>query len=196
MSRAYSSREVAQLIGADPSSVNRWIDAGKMKAYRTPGGHRRVLDQDLRKFLDHCGMPLPHELEAPRPARRRSVLIVDDDKLFLRCMQRCLKRSDPGLEVETCTSGIEALIRIGAHLPDVVVIDVYMPGVDGVEVCEKLKSNPETRRTDVVAITGRPSQQLEERLQQAGASAVLVKPVTPERLLSVIEDQPVQALSS
>jgi excisionase family DNA binding protein len=64
MKRYYSSRDVAFLIKSDPSSVNRWIDSGKLKAHRTPGGHRRVNPADLLEFLEQHGMPIPAELRA------------------------------------------------------------------------------------------------------------------------------------
>jgi excisionase family DNA binding protein len=184
MPRVYSSRQVGKLVGADPSSVNRWIDSGKLRAYRTPGGHRRVLYDDLVEFLEQCGMPLPDELLP----ERKSLLLVDDDALYLRSLRRSLTRADRSLQVEACTSGVEALILIGARKPDVVVLDVFMPGIDGIEVCEKIKSNPETQNTMVIAVTGRPSSGLEKKVTKAGASAFLAKPFKAAQLLELFQE--------
>jgi excisionase family DNA binding protein len=183
MQRIYSSRDVGKMVGADPSSVNRWIDSGRLKAYRTPGGHRRVLHDDLLQFLGQWGIPVPDEL---RPAGL-TMLIVDDDEQYLRALRKALMRSDKTLEIQTCTSGIEALILIGARRPDVVLLDVYMPGIDGVEVCTRLKNSDETQGVMVIANTGRPSSQLEKRVLEAGAAAFLTKPFKPSALLEIIK---------
>jgi len=183
MPRIYSSRQVGRLVGADPSSVNRWIDSGKLKAYRTPGGHRRVLYDDLIDFLEQCGMPLPEELQP----ETRSLLLVDDDALVLRSLKRGLQRADRSLDVQTCNSGVEALLTIGSQRPDVVVLDVYMPGIDGIEVCQKIKSNPETEGVIVIGLTGRPSPSVEKKMMKAGATAFYVKPVKAALILETIQ---------
>ncbi len=182
MPRIFSSRQVGKLVGADPSSVNRWIDSGKLNAYRTPGGHRRVLYDDLVAFLEQCGMPLPDELMP----EKRAVLLVDDDTSSLRSLRRGLLRADKSLEVETCSSGIEALIKLGAQKPDVVVIDTGMPGVDGVEVCKRIKSNTDTRNTMIIAISGKVTTASEKKILGAGADALLAKPLKPAILLDAI----------
>lgn len=179
----FSSHEVGALLQANPSTVIRWIDSGQLKAYRTPGGHRRVRQRDLLSFLRTYGMPIPSELlgkEAPR------ILLIDDDAKFLRALKRGLSKIFPEGEIETCTSGVEALIKMGTTKPDIVVLDVFMPEVDGVEVCRKIKANPATARIDVIAITGRPAPDVERKVRRAGARALLEKPFTAAQLAEVI----------
>ena len=182
MQRTFSSRQIGQIVGADPSSVNRWIDSNRLKAFRTPGGHRRVLLDDLIIFLNELKIPIPNELKTSG----MSLLIVDDDEQYARSLRRALLRSNRSLEVQICNSAIEALIFLGAQRPDVVVIDLYMPGMDGIEICTRIKSNPETKNVMVIANTGRPSAQLEKRILEAGASAFLTKPFKPNVLLELI----------
>ena len=182
MPRIFSSRQVGKLVGADPSSVNRWIDSGKLNAYRTPGGHRRVLYEDLVLFLQQCGMPLPADLQP----EHRSLLIVDDDAAQLRSLRRALVRNDKSLEVDTCGSAVEALIKLGAQKPDVIVFDAGMPGLDGVEVCKRIKDNTGTENVMVIATAARPSAALEKRLLAAGASAFLAKPLKAAVILDAI----------
>jgi excisionase family DNA binding protein len=196
MTRVFSSREVAEIIGADPSSVNRWIDSGQIKAYRTPGGHRRVLAGELLAFLERCGMPIPEQLRSseqlhgsdqpPRSEQPRRVLIVDDDTALSKTVSRALQQLDPHLEVACCTSGIEALLRIGALKPDVVVLDVFMPGLDGIAVCEKIKADAALPAVRVIAVTGKPNERVTRRIREAGADALLTKPFRPAALLEAI----------
>jgi len=182
MNQIYSSRQVGKLLSADPSSVNRWIDSGKLKAYRTPGGHRRVLHADLIVFLQECGMPIPDELKPEKLV----FLLVDDDENYLRSMRKSLLRADRTLDIHTCSSGYEALIQLGALHPDVVVLDIYMPGLDGVEVCQRIKGTAETQDTMVVANTGHPSSTLESRVLDAGADVFLVKPFKASVILDSV----------
>jgi excisionase family DNA binding protein len=181
--RVFSSRQVGRMIGADPSSVNRWIDSGKLKAYRTPGGHRRILQGDLIPFLEALGVPLPAELE---PARLR-LLVVDADPRFLRSLRRALARGDSAPEVVVCGSIVEALIALGTFRPEVALLDVSMPALDAVEVCREIKRNPETREVRLIASAVRASAGLEERLGAVGVEALLVKPFKPAKLAEVIQ---------
>lgn len=185
MPRIFSSRQVGKMVGADPSSVNRWIDSGRLKAYRTPGGHRRVLYDDLMVFLGEWGIPMPDELKPTN----LSLLLVDDDEQYLKSLRKALLRADKSLDIQTCSSGIEALIQLGSRRPDVIVLDVYMPGLDGVEVCRRIKTSPETQNIVVVANSGKPSPSLEKKVMEAGASAFLAKPFKPGALLDVIKPE-------
>lgn len=182
MQKIFSSRQVGKLLGADPSSVNRWIDSGKLKAYRTPGGHRRVLYEDLLVFLGECGIPIPEELKPDT----LTLLLVDDDENYLRSLRKSLQRSDKTLDITYCTSGYDALILIGSKRPDAIVLDIYMPQMDGVEVCQKIKSNPDTQNILVIATTAHPSPAVEKRVMEAGATAFLAKPYKAASILDLI----------
>ncbi len=181
MRRVFSSRDVGKMVGADPSSVNRWIDSGRLKAYRTPGGHRRVLPEDLIAFLGGLGIPLPVEL---RPAGSLSLLLVDGDDASLKTLRKGLLRIERELDLRACTSAFEALIQIGIRRPDALVLDVAS-GVDAGEVCKRIKANPETRGVALIACAARPTAALESKLLEAGALGLLPKPVKPAALLEL-----------
>ena len=179
--RLYSSHEAGALLQMDPSSIVKWVNDGKLPAYRTPGGHRRIKAVDLLAFLRKHGMYIPTEL-AGGPTR---VLVVDDDEAFLKAFGRAVKNHKE-LDLQSCTSGIEALVRIGAQRPDVLVIDVHMPEVDGFDVLKVLKAAPATKDLEVVMVTGKPSAELEKRAMAMGARALLAKPLTVTGLAEAI----------
>jgi excisionase family DNA binding protein len=181
MQRIFSSREVGKLVGADPSSVNRWIDSGRLKAYRTPGGHRRVLLENLVAFLNELAIPVPAELRA----RALSLLLCDSDEGHLRGLRRGLQRLDRELELRACGSALEALILLGAHRPDAMLLDVSPAGTDALEICRRIKSSSDTAAVVLVACATRPTAQLESRLREAGVRALLPKPVKPASLLEL-----------
>jgi CheY-like chemotaxis protein len=142
-----------------------------------------VLYEDLLDFLSECGIPVPEELKP----EQISVLLVDDDEAYLRSFKKSLHRTDRTLDLHTCTSGYDALIFIGARHPNVVILDIFMPGLDGVEVCQRIKANPDTQDVMVIANTGHPSPALEKKVLEAGAAALLVKPFKSAAVLELIQ---------
>ncbi|MGE0868164.1 MAG: thiamine pyrophosphate-binding protein [Kofleriaceae bacterium] len=111
------------------------------------------------------------------------VVIVDDDTRQLRSMRRALRhRTD--VELTAIDNGADALVDIGARRPQLVVMDVMMPGLDGIEACRRLKANRATRNIEVVLMSGAKTTELEEAAREAGAAALLSKPVNLEDVIA------------
>ena len=183
----FSSHQVGQLLQVSPSTVVGWINQGKLRAFRTPGGHRRVRAGDLRRFLADTRMPLPRELRR-KPGTRR-VFIVDDDPLVIKAIRRSMRQHTRGggLEIDGCEDGITALVRIGALRPDLVLLDIYMEGLDGFEVCRRLKRISDLEGLRIVAMSARPSAEDRARILDRGAFDYWPKPVRAEQILEVLE---------
>lgn len=177
-----TSHDVARLLQVDPSSVVKWARDGLLTAFLTPGGHRRFKASDVVVFLRTHKMFVPPELTG---AVRR-VLLVDDDPLVAKALERGLKRS-PELQVSTRSSGVAALVEIGASRPDVLVLDLHLPDLDGLQILERLKANPATASIVVVLVSGKLTAELGKRAMSLGAKAVLAKPVTAATLKQAIE---------
>lgn len=112
----------------------------------------------------------------------RRILLVDDDVLTLDVLRTILDLEE--FEVSTAADGEEALAKVAADRPDAVVLDVMMPGIDGFEVCEKLKGDPATADLPIVLLTAKDRPEDRQRGEDAGADAYLTKPFSP---LSLIE---------
>ncbi len=179
-----SSHQISRLAQVSPSTVVSWINQGLLPATRTPGGHRRVTVRDLRQFLTEHQMPMPAELALGTTARR--VFIVDDDPLAISAIKRAILQHDPRLEVEGCTDGIEALVMIGALLPDLVLLDVHMEAIDGFEVCRRLRKMARLAEMKIVAITAFPSEEDRSRILNYGAADYWIKPVSAQRVAEIL----------
>ena len=112
---------------------------------------------------------------------RPHVLLVEDDRDTREMYSEYLSYS--GLTVTEAATGRRALEKVKAQLPDVVVTDIAMPEMDGLELSRRLRADPPTRDVPIIAVSG----QATERAREAGADVVLHKPCEPDMLLNVIE---------
>ncbi|MBI2460278.1 MAG: response regulator [Candidatus Rokubacteria bacterium] len=156
-------------------TVKRWIREGRLRAFKTPGRHTRIELAEFQRFLKQYGMPAyPGREPEPR------VLIVDDEPDVVELLVDVLAGDPRGFKIETAMDGYEALIKVGAFKPSVLILDIVMPRLDGVEVCRRLKAGPDTRGIRILGITGYPD--TIPRLLQAGADACLTKPLDVQEL--------------
>ncbi len=176
--KALSTFSIARMLHVDPGSVANWIDQGLLKAHRTPGGHRRVSADGLLQFLREHHMPIPAELSPTR------VLIVDDEPAITRLIARAIKSARPDCEVMEAHDGFKAGTILATHRPDVVILDLRMPGMDGFEVCKLIKSQETTRHAQVLAMTAYPSSENRERILACGARVCMPKPLDMEVLIA------------
>ncbi len=179
-----TSSEVGALLQVNPSSVKKWVNEGRIVAFRTPGGHRRIRVADLVSFLDLHKMPIPKCLSA---AFRRRLLIVDDDETHLKALGRSFKRHADQVEVALSSNGIDALVLVGSFKPNLILLDVFMPELDGLEVCRRLQANRLTSGIGVVLVSSHMSAGVEEAALEAGARRCLRKPLDLEVVLSELK---------
>jgi excisionase family DNA binding protein len=181
MDRPLTTHQAAKLAGVSPSAVLSWIERGFIQVTRTPGGHRRIERHEFLSFLTAHGMPPRREAVVER------LLVIDDEPVFGRTMQRSFGELAPGLTVETATTPFDGLLRVSTFQPQAVLLDTYMDGLDGLEICRRLKEAPATRHIAVIATSGRPSRDLEVRYRHAGAVAFLEKPLNLERIIRLLD---------
>jgi len=179
MRKALTTSRVARILGVAVGSVSNWIDQGQLKAGRTPGGHRRIETDDLVAFLRKQELRVPPELLLEGP----KVLVVDDDQALTEWLAEEISQRFPDCEVLTAHDGFSAGKLVGARKPQTVILDLRMPGLDGYEVCCRIKSNDDTSSAAVIAITAFHSPEAEERILECGACACLTKPLDLETLL-------------
>ncbi len=175
-----SSHQVGIILQMNPSSINKWVNDGRIHAFRTPGGHRRIKAVDLLAFLSKHAIPVPAPLIS---AAKRRVLVVDDDKKQLNAVERLFKPFDHRVDVVLVDNAIDAMVMVGAWKPHMVILDVFMPNLDGLEVCRRLRALEETSQIITVAMTGQLTPELEKQAKQAGARRVVAKPVAVADLL-------------
>ena len=167
--------EVSRFLQVNPRSVINWIEQNLLASYRTPGGHRRIRREDLLAFLRRHQIPTPLALVDGK----FSVLIVDDEEEIVDIIKTFFQRAG-GYNISSASDGISALIAVGRTKPDLLILDIMIPGVDGVEVCRRIKADA-TNKTAIIAISGHS--EAEKRILKAGADAFMAKPIDLDKLL-------------
>ena len=180
----FTTYDIGRMTGTDPTTVHKWIDKGLLRCYRTPGGHRRVRGEDLKTFLTSHRMPIPKELGGADSLR---VMLVDGEPEALKTMSKALHRLKPTWDLLTAESGVDALLQLPGALPDVLVYDLSIADTDSFSMFRQLHGHQETATMKVVAVSSKPSPEIEKRAAAAGASACLKKPLGAGDLASAIE---------
>jgi len=147
--KVFSTFQAADYCNSSDSSIKRYINSGKLKAYKTPGGHYRILKNDLLTFMKESNIPIPERMGIVR----KKILIVYDEQVR-EGMAKYLRVNSRDYDVATAEDGFEAGIMITQFMPDIIILDLIMPRMDGFRVCKKIKSNPLTKNVKILVLTG------------------------------------------
>jgi excisionase family DNA binding protein len=169
----FTTFEISEICGVNPTTVQNWVKSRKLKAFKTPGGHRRVQRADLIQFMKEFHIPLPDGFAKNPPL----VMIVDDEIVILEILEELLKSGENEIDVVRAQSGVAALLMIGERKPDMLIVDMMMPGMNGIDVCQKLRTNPSTQNIKIIAISGDHNPSLRDRVLSAGADRFFTKPL-------------------
>ncbi len=172
--------QIAKICRVDPRTVNRWIDEGILKAYELPvTGFKRVCIEDFLTFLRAHKIPLAEE---HRHLTRPRILIVDDEPSISRSIRRALAYPADAYDFEFAEDGFDAGNKIAAFKPDLILLDVLMPKLDGFGVLAKIRQNPDTRHIQVLVMSALIPAAERERTIAQGADDFLPKPFEEEEL--------------
>lgn len=170
--------EVAKRMMVSPITVRGWAQRGLLEAEVTPGGHRRYRTDVVERFARAWN---PQGNAGPI-----RILIVDDDQTLVGFLTELFSDESGRAVVEIAFDGFEAGQKVHTFRPDVVLLDLMMPGIKGTEVCRRIKSIPGNADIRVLAMSGYLTPQDEQELLAAGAEHCFAKPLDADRLLETI----------
>ncbi len=182
MEKTFTTFEVAKHCGVFHTTVINWVNKGKLDARVTPGGHRRIPLKVLASFMKKYDMPIPKDLAG----KRASVLIVDDEPLVTRTIARILARNPSKPQVFVCHNGVEALVLVGKDMPDVLILDLLMPVMDGHQVCRILKASKITKGIKIIVVTGERLSPVKKRNLRKNCDAFFRKPFDAAELSTAV----------
>jgi len=179
-----STREAAGLLGVSLRTVQLWVESGVLRAWKTAGGHRRVLRSSVQEILRR------RREEVARPARksRFTILVVEDEADLLKLYRMTIEDWKLPVDLLTAADGFEGLLRAGEYHPDMLVTDLNMPGMDGFRMIRKLRAVPEYREMRIVVVTALGRDEIEDRGGLPEDVRVFVKPVPFSQLEQLVRD--------
>ena len=181
MKDTLTTTEAAKLLGFHVNTLKNWVRDGKMPAFKTLGGHYRIRIKDLIRVLRENDIPVPSQLQMSK----YTILVIDDEPSFLTLIKACFKNHKEVFEIKTFLNGYDALMEIGKSLPELVLMDIRPPHMDGYEFLTKLRHNQETKDLKVIAVSGHDEER--DRILDAGANEFYLKSQDINLLLGRME---------
>jgi len=179
--------QAAQRLHVSPVTIRHWALQGRLPCITTPGGHRRFHAEDIERLATE-------HPDVPAVARPLRVLIVADDPLQARYLVAFLHACRSDAQALLAGDGFEAAVQMQEHQPDLVLLDLAVPGMDGATVCRHIRRHPQLHGTRVIAMTGNPDPELAADIRSAGADGCLAKPLDPHALRTLIQQaRPLQS---
>lgn len=158
----YTTIETARLLGLAVRSVQLMVDRGELEAWKTPGGHRRISKVSVERWIavnrmhvtsGGAGGSSRPESRAPR------VLLVEDSSHFQNLVSLLVREQYPEVELHVADDGIAGLAMYGQLQPQVLIVDILLPGIDGATLIASLRSHPQFANSELIVMTSLDEQQ-------------------------------------
>ncbi|CAN5168180.1 hypothetical protein BH10PSE17_BH10PSE17_04980 [soil metagenome] len=184
----YSTIEAGRLLGLATRSVQLMVDRGELEAWKTSGGHRRISKASVDKLLQarESGMGKPQAASAAAPVKQArkggsgdldspTILLIEDSQHFQRLIAAIVEESLPKASLTISSDGITGLATFGRIQPDLLLVDIMLPGIDGAALITALGRDPMFSASRVIVVTS-----LDEKQREPFAYALKGLPIVPK----------------
>jgi len=179
----FTPADVAAQFHVSPITVRNWANSGKLKTTITPGGHRRFSAQSVDEFA------MARNIKFDGKAQEKlTILIVDDDSEVAELLAALIGLHTPNASYLFAVDGFEAGFLTNNHKPDIIFMDIHMPGMSGSTACKLIRQNSATKHIPVIGITGYASSAERDKMMSAGTLCILRKPFDLKQLYPAIDN--------
>jgi excisionase family DNA binding protein len=194
MKTVFTTGEAAKICKVSQQTIIRCFDNGQLKGFRVPGSRfRRIPREALYKFMKDNGIPTD-ALESGK----RKVLLVDDDADLVDLMTKVLEE-DGRFEVRVAGNGFDAGMMVKEYRPDIIILDVMLPDINGKEVCHRVRADSSLEDVRILCISGLIEEDKVHELRLSGADDFMPKPfeldALIDRMCTLLEIEPASALA-
>jgi len=175
-----TTREAAKALGISVRTAQLWVEGGRLRAWKTPGGHRRILWESVNALLHE------HERECGSSLDGFDVLIVEDDRIQRTLLQSTVQEIGQEISVRTAYNGVEGLIKLGERQPQVLITDLLMPGMDGFQMLKTLSASPLVHPIQVIVTTSLAEEEISQYGSLPERVVVLHKPIQISVLVAMV----------
>ena len=174
----FTTGEAAKICKVSQQTIIRCFDSGQLKGFRVPGSRfRRIPRDQLFAFMKDNGIPTD-ALESGR----RKILVVDDDQDLVDLIIDVLEK-DGRFETRAVNNGFDAGMMVKEYRPDLIVLDVMLPDINGKEVCQRVRRDSSQDDVRIICISGMVEEDKISELKAAGANEFLQKPFDTDKLI-------------
>lgn len=154
-----STRQAALRLGVSLGTVQNMVESGALDAWKTAGGHRRIPATSVEAMLARR----KSQSTSPETVASLDILIAEDDPILQKLYQATFERWNLPLQLRIVDNGFEGLLQVGQRMPDVLIADLMMPGMDGFEMIRRLRANPDLGAMDIVVISAIDSAEIAQQ---------------------------------
>jgi len=161
----FTTREVARLLGMSVRSVQLMVDRGELEAWKTAGGHRRIARASVDHWRDSRSLVKPLAVPGVRASQATTtqraanapqqacVLLIDDSVHFQKLVSALVRQRFPNVDLHIADDGIAGLAMYGELKPQVLIVDILLPGIDGATLITSLRSHSQFARSHLAVVT-------------------------------------------
>lgn len=182
--KVLKTNEAAAYLGVSRSSLTNWVRQGLLSGGATPGGHYRFTVEELEAFAEKRGLETAGASVSEDGNVR--MLIVDDDEGFRTFVREALDVYG-GYELREAHDGMQGAMLAGSWKPDLIILDIRMPNMNGVEFLKLIRQNPDTASAAVIVSSAHLSEDVRKELEEQDVDMILEKPVRLAKLAAAIQ---------
>ncbi|MEQ9106941.1 MAG: response regulator [Limnobacter sp.] len=185
-----SIKEASQMLGVSPKTVQLWVEKGSLRAWKTAGGHRRVIRESVNALIKARNQQADSNGVSGSVHREPGmhVLIVEDEEALRRLYEFNVRQWASAIQVDSAKDGFEALLRIGKTKPDVMITDLSMPGMDGFKMLRRLSELGELGSMLVIVVTSYDSEAIQNLGRLPDGVHVFEKPAPFKSIRQLVMD--------
>ncbi|MBL4886151.1 MAG: response regulator [Planctomycetaceae bacterium] len=181
MKTVFTTGEAAKICKVSQQTIIRCFDSGQLKGFRVPGSRFRRIPRDiLFRFMKENGIPTD-ALESGK----RKALIVDDDVELVELI-RDVMLADGRFDIRVANNGFDAGMMVKEYHPDIIILDVMLPDINGKEVCQRVRNDKSMDDVRIICISGMVEREKIDELKEAGANEFMQKPFETDQLMARI----------
>lgn len=172
----YSTVQASKLLGVSVRTVQLWVENGALEAWKTAGGHRRIVAASVDNYINS------HQTAHKQKELKKTVLVVEDNPTVSKFYEAAIKSWKLPITVIVKNDGFEGLVEIGRNAPDLVISDVYMPGMDGLQMIRSMHKSELLSNDQIIVISGLTPDSIQDRGGIPSGVDFFNKPINIEQL--------------
>lgn len=172
----YSTVEAAKLLGVSVRTVQLWVENGSLDAWKTAGGHRRIVSSSVDDYIS------AQNIDTEQRNAHKTILVVEDNPTVSKFYEAAINSWKLPIDVIVKNDGFEGLVEIGRKVPDLVISDVYMPGMDGLQMIRSMYKSNLLNSEQIIIISGLTDESIQDRGGIPAGVDSFTKPIDIEQL--------------